>query len=460
MVQLSYLAVLAAGLGLVAAQTPSKIKNNHPRLDTYECTKKHGCKKQKTYVVLDQSLHPNYQKNAPELSCGDWGNAPNATVCPDAETCAKNCLMDGVPDYAKHGVTTKGDNLYLTQFNAEGEFMAPRVYLLGENKKEYEMMKLTGREFTFDVDTSKLPCGMNGALYLSEMKANGGKSKLNPGGAAYGQGYCDAQCYTFPFVEGVGNIAGQGACCNEMDIWEANSRVTAIAPHVCKNPGFNLCTGEECEFEGECDEWGCGYNTYALGNPDYYGPGGEVDTNRPYTVVTQFPEVNGLMTEIRRLYVQDGRVIQNAAVNIEGPPVQNFMDDNYCLNKPGSERYMELGGMGAMGGALTRGMVLAFSIWWDEGGFMQWLDGASSGSGPCNATEGDPKEIVKIEPNPAVVFSNVKWGEIDSTYKADKGPPCKLPKKDGSKHGHQGPKNNGQGKSKRGNAKGGHGRRY
>lgn len=70
-----------------------------------------------------------------------------------------------------------------------------------------------------------------------------------------------------------------------------------------------------------------------------------------------------------------------------------------------------------MGDAMSRGMVLIFSIWWDEGGFMQWMDGNSTGAGPCNATEGDPKNIRLIEPNPAVTFSAVKWGEIGSTYK-------------------------------------------
>ena len=34
---------------------------------------------------------------------------------------------------------------------------------------------------------------MNGALYLSEMDMSGGRNEYNPG-AAYGGGYCDAQC--------------------------------------------------------------------------------------------------------------------------------------------------------------------------------------------------------------------------------------------------------------------------
>lgn len=51
-------------------------------------------------------------------------------------------------------------------------------------------------EFTFDVDVSNLPCGLNGALYFSEMDADGGLSKYptNKAGAQYGTGYCDSQC--------------------------------------------------------------------------------------------------------------------------------------------------------------------------------------------------------------------------------------------------------------------------
>src|SRR4051812_40005508 len=99
-----------------------------------------------------------------------------------------------------------------------------------------------------------------------------------------------------------GNIKGKGACCNEMDIWEANKLATSIAPHNCNQTGLYRCTGPECTFDGVCDQWGCGYNPYLLGNPDYYGPGLTVDTNRPFTVVTQFPAVKGVLKEIRRLY--------------------------------------------------------------------------------------------------------------------------------------------------------------
>ena len=58
------------------------------------------------------------------------------------------------------------------------------------------MLQLLGQEFTFDVDVSNLPCGLNGALYFSEMDADGGMAKYptNKAGAKYGTGYCDSQC--------------------------------------------------------------------------------------------------------------------------------------------------------------------------------------------------------------------------------------------------------------------------
>jgi cellulase len=79
-------------------------------------------------------------------------------------------------------------------------------------------------------------------------------------------------------------------------------------------------------------------------------------------------------------------------------------------------RFEPLGGMDAIGGALYRGMVLIFTIWWDMGGFMNWLDSGSSG--PCNATEGNPAVITQVQPDAAITFSAIKWGEIGSTYLA------------------------------------------
>ena len=64
-----------------------------------------------------------------------------------------------------------------------------------QDEDNYMMFNLKNKEFTFDVDVSKLPCGLNGALYFVQMDQDGGLSKYpsNTAGAKYGTGYCDAQ---------------------------------------------------------------------------------------------------------------------------------------------------------------------------------------------------------------------------------------------------------------------------
>ncbi|WYZ35244.1 hypothetical protein EsH8_I_001520 [Colletotrichum jinshuiense] len=407
-------------IGLASAQRQIGPAENHPALKTWRCTKAGGCTEVNNFIVLDSLAHNVYQE-ANGASCGSWGNPPNATACPTKEACAENCVQEGLNDYSRVGVTTDGAAMTMYQLK-DGFQVSPRVYLLDPAKEKYEMMHLTGQEFTFDVDVTRLPCGMNSALYLSEMEADGGKSALNQGGATHGTGYCDAQCYTTPFINGEGNIEGYGSCCNEMDIWEANSRAVHVAPHPCNQTGVYLCEGEDCAFEGVCDKNGCAWNPYRVNQPDYYGRGPEfkVDTTRPFTVITQFPANEaGVLTEIHRLYIQDGRLIRSEVVNNPDLPQVNYLNDEFCA-ATGSRRFMDLGAHQEMGESFDRGMVLAFSIWWDEGGFMRWLDGAPD-AGPCNETEGDPKVIRTIEPNPVVTFSNIKWGELGSTFK----PQCK-----------------------------------
>ncbi|KAG9249108.1 concanavalin A-like lectin/glucanase domain-containing protein [Calycina marina] len=396
-------------LSLATAQAPGAISEMHPRIKTWRCTKASGCNEQESAIVLDAGTHLVHQRSAPSLSC----SIANSTVCPDAKACSANCIIEGIANYTDHGVTTKGSSLFLKQLKPDGSVMSPRVYLMSPSKMEYEMLRLTGNELAFDVNVSKLPCGMNGALYLSEMAADGGKNQLNKAGAKYGTGYCDAQCFVQPWLNGVANTAGLGACCNEMDIWEANAIAEQLAPHICNQTGFYGCVGAECTFDGVCDKNGCGQNPYALGNPTYYGRGLVVDTNRPFTVITQFPAVNGTLTSIRRLYVQDGKVIENASIDVSGVPAGNEIDTAYC-KATGATRFLDLGGMQEMGDALARGMVLAFSVWWDTSGYMTWLD--SGNAGPCNATEGNPSVIAQVQPDTAVTFSQIKWGEIGSTY--------------------------------------------
>ena len=84
-----------------------------------------------------------------------------------------------------------------------GKNIGSRVFLT--DGEEYTIFKLKNREFSFTVDVSNLPCGLNGALYFVEMDKDGGKSQYftNKAGAKYGTGYCDAQCpHDIKFING------------------------------------------------------------------------------------------------------------------------------------------------------------------------------------------------------------------------------------------------------------------
>ena len=77
------------------------------------------------------------------------------------------------------------------KFVTKGQYssnVGSRTYLM-ETDTKYQMFNLINKEFTFDVDVSNLPCGLNGALYFVEMASDGGLNKgNNKAGAKYGTG--------------------------------------------------------------------------------------------------------------------------------------------------------------------------------------------------------------------------------------------------------------------------------
>lgn len=425
----------------VAQQIGTNTPETHPLLPTWECTIKGGCVQKNTSVVLDSDYRWIHGANG--TSCKAEGLDP--TLCPDAKTCAANCALEGV-DYPSSGIVANGSELTLRLFvnrtsggrTTGASLAAPRVYLL-ENETTYDMFSLLNREFTFDVDVSKLPCGTNGALFFSEMEADGGQSALNPAGARYGTGYCDAQCPSLPFINGEANVEKYGACCNEMDIWESNSRATSYTPHPCNITGLYKCNGTLCgtgnKYGSVCDKDGCDFNPYRVGQLSYYSPNATVDTSRKMTVVTQFLTTTGDDTgdlrEIRRLYVQDGLIIENAQVQVQGIDRGNSLSDTFCTQQKKTfgavNAFVSQGAMKAMGDALRRGMALVFCVWNDNNSHMKWLDGTwpvnadptkepGTGRGPCKATEGTPEDVLANALSTQVTFSNVKRGEIGSTY--------------------------------------------
>jgi cellulose 1,4-beta-cellobiosidase len=320
-----------------------------------------------------------------------------------------------------------------------------------ESDTKYQIFKLLNQEFTFDVDVSQLPCGLNGALYFVTMDADGGMAKYptNKAGAKYGTGYCDAQCpRDLKWINGQGNVqgwtpspndtnaglGGMGSCCAEMDIWEANSISTAYTPHPCTTAAQSSCSGTTCSTpgssQGKCDQPGCDFNSYRMGEKEFYGPGKTVNTNSKMTVVTQFIGTSSTLTEIRRIYVQNGRVIQNSKTNIPGMTAYDSITTPFCAAQKTAfgdvNDFANKGGMAGMATSFNLGVVLVMSIWDDHHANMLWLDSnyplnksatePGVARGTCSTSSGKPEEVEAQYPNAQVIFSNIKFGAINSTY--------------------------------------------
>ncbi|KAF8597361.1 cellobiohydrolase I [Ceratobasidium sp. AG-I] len=441
---------LLGSSGVRAQQVGTLTAETHPALPWQKCTKSGGCVTQSSgKVVLDSNWRWVHTTQG-YTNCYT-GNAWNATICPDPTTCAKNCALDGADYSATYGITTSGNALTLkfVTKNTSGANVGTRVYLLKDDST-YEIFKVKNQEFTFDVDVSNLPCGLNGALYFSEMAADGGLSKYsgNKAGAKYGTGYCDAQCpRDIKFINGEANTIGwtgssndansgtgqYGTCCNEMDVWEANSDATAYTPHPCTVNGQTRCSGADCQ-SGYCDPAGCDFNSFRMGDRSFYGKGLTVDSSKKITVVTQFitadGSASGALSEIRRLYVQNGQVIQNSKVNIPGMDAYDSVSEEFCSSQKvafsDSNLFADKGGFKNMGDSFDRGMVLVMSIWDDHAANMLWLDsdypvGGDPSSpgvtrGTCPTDSGVPSDVETNNASASVTYSNIKFGDIDSTY--------------------------------------------
>merc|ERR1719438_690482 len=186
-------------------------------------------------------------------------------------------------------------------------------------------------------------------------------------------------------------VGHHGSCCAEMDIWEANSMANAYTPHPCNIDGQLKCEGTACgdndkgeRYEGVCDKDGCDINPFRMGNTTFYGrgPGFAVDTTRPMTVVTQFITEDGTdtgrLSEIRRFYVQDKRVIHSPPTVLLGHDDHDSITDGFCTEKKtlfgDVNDYEAKGGTAGMGESLDRGHVMALSLWDDVDVNMLWLD--------------------------------------------------------------------------------------
>ncbi|KAF1943392.1 1,4-beta-D-glucan cellobiohydrolase-like protein [Clathrospora elynae] len=408
----------------------------HSGMTWQSCTAKGSCTSKTGKVVIDANWRWLHVKGGYN-NCYT-GNEWNTTACKDNKSCATNCAMDGADYKGTYGITASGNSLQL-KFITKGSYSTN----IGSRNSE----------FTFDVDVSGLPCGLNGALYFVSMDADGGLKKYstNKAGAKYGTGYCDAQCpRDLKFINGEGNVegwapsvndanagvGGHGSCCAEMDIWEANSVSTAVTPHSCSTIEQSRCNGDDCggtysadRYAGVCDPDGCDFNSYRMGVKDFYGKGKTVDTSKKFTVVTQFIGTCNAM-EIKRFYVQGGKTIANSASTIPGVD-GNSITTKFCDQQKAAfgDKYTskDKGGMANMAKALANGMVLVMSLWDDYYSNMLWLDSRyprdknpdtdlGSGRGDCETTSGAPADVESQHPDATVIYSNIKSGPLNSTF--------------------------------------------
>jgi len=456
---------------LINAQQAGNLEQEQkPTITLKECTNSGGCISSQAKLTLDANWRWIHETSG-YTNCytGNEWTSSHCTPTSDPGQCAQNCALEGVT--ADKYLNTYGveqvDNGVKLQFVTDHQFgsnVGSRLYVM-EDDETYKMFYLKNREFAIEVEVSNLFCGMNGAMYFVEMDEQGGKGlNQNQAGAKYGTGYCDAQCpHDIKFISGEGNnvdwvpnpndlsnnmgIGKYGACCAEMDIWEANSMATAYTPHTCDSDITQYrCEGTDCgdnasgdRYNGVCDKDGCDINPFRMGNQNFYGRGDdfEVNTLESMTLVTQFITDDGTddgnLVEIKRFYVQNGQIIHSPPSTILDPvglTDSDSINDQFCVDKKilfnDVNDYMEKGGTSGMGDSLDRGQVMVISLWDDVEVNMLWLDsaypldqdpsepGVLRGECPGGETS-TPTYLRNTHPDSYVIFKTAAIGEIGST---------------------------------------------
>lgn len=173
-----------------------------------------------------------------------------------------------------------------------------------------------------------------------------------------------------------------------------------------------------------------------MGNKTFYGPGDTVDTKSKFTIVTQFitstNTSSGTLSAIKRIYIQNGKVIQNSYTDVSGVTSVNSVTDNFCTQQKtafgDTNSFASKGGLAQMGKALSSGVVLVLSIWDDYAANMLWLDSTypttktasdpGAARGTCATSSGVPATVESQYPGSTVIYSNIKVGPIGSTFSA------------------------------------------
>jgi len=164
-----------------------------------------------------------------------------------------------------------------------------------------------------------------------------------------------------------------------------------------------------------------------MGDTSFYGKGLTVDTSSVFTVVTQF--IGNPLTEIKRFYVQGGKLIPNSQstiANVTGNSITSAFCDAQKTAFGDTNSFDTQGGMSSMSKAMSGGMSLVMSVWDDHYANMLWLDSTypttkTAPGGPrgtCAPTSGVPADVEANSPGASVTYSNIKFGPINSTFTA------------------------------------------
>lgn len=231
-------------------------------------------------------------------------------------------------------------------------------------------------------------------------------------------------------------IGDMGACCAEMDLWEANRESFALTPHPCTTSSLTICDPSTCggtygedRYAGVCDADGCDLAPFRHGNTGFYGPSKTIDTTKKFTVVTQFKGSGTKLTAIKQYFIQNGKKFEvpGSKYVANGSEItEEFCEASNKVFKD-AQKFKQVGGLGQMGDATGNPMVLTLSVWDDGFANMLWLDGVKYPTtrdasepgvprGTCPLTGSEPATVREKFRNAKVTYSNIKFGPIGSTY--------------------------------------------
>lgn len=91
----------------------------HPKMTWQKCTSSGSCTNVNAEVTIDANWRWLHDVKG-YTNCYD-GNEWDSTLCPDAETCSKNCAVDGAEYSKTYGASTSGNALTL-KFVQKGEY--------------------------------------------------------------------------------------------------------------------------------------------------------------------------------------------------------------------------------------------------------------------------------------------------------------------------------------------------